>query len=201
MDSTSLSTAENVSPAERGTTSAAALAALGIVYGDLGTSPLYTYQAIVGSVGSHPNAQDALGLLSLVIWALILTVSIKYCVFVMRADNHGEGGILALMALVTGRAGRSTRGPDYCRPVRRCPDLWRWHHHTGDLGFKCLRRHQRPHRRVQALCGAGGARRPARPFYGPNKRHSQHRQNFRPCHASLVHRHRRARPVWHAASA
>ncbi len=88
--------------ADRPVTAAAALAALGIVYGDLGTSPLYTFQAIVGSVGGHPAAQDALGLLSLVVWSLIITVSIKYCVFVMRADNGGEGGILALMALVTG---------------------------------------------------------------------------------------------------
>jgi KUP system potassium uptake protein len=96
----------DASPADRPATTVAALAALGIVYGDLGTSPLYTYQAIVGTVGGHPSAGDALGLLSLVVWALIVTVSVKYCVFVMRADNHGEGGILALMALVTGRAGR-----------------------------------------------------------------------------------------------
>jgi KUP system potassium uptake protein len=93
------------SPADRPATALGALAALGIVYGDLGTSPLYTYQAIVGTVGGHPSAQDALGLLSLVVWALIVTVSVKYCVFVMRADNHGEGGILALMALVTRGAG------------------------------------------------------------------------------------------------
>ncbi len=83
------------------------LGALGIVYGDLGTSPLYTYQAIIGSIGGHPSAQDAIGLLSLVVWALILTVSVKYCVFVMRADNHGEGGILALASLViSGKKGR-----------------------------------------------------------------------------------------------
>jgi len=79
------------------------LAALGIVYGDLGTSPLYTYQTIVGTVGGHPTAMEAVGLLSLVVWALLLTVSIKYCLLVMRADNHGEGGIMALMALVTTR--------------------------------------------------------------------------------------------------
>jgi len=97
-----------VSPADRSTTAAGALAALGIVYGDLGTSPLYTYQAIVGLVGGHPSAEDAMGLLSLVVWALIVTVSVKYCVFVMRADNHGEGGILALMALVTRKAGGRT---------------------------------------------------------------------------------------------
>ena len=85
------------------TTAATALAALGIVYGDLGTSPLYTFQTIVGTVGAHPSAAEATALLSLVVWALIITVSIKYCVFVMRADNHGEGGILALMALVVSR--------------------------------------------------------------------------------------------------
>jgi KUP system potassium uptake protein len=79
------------------------LAALGIVYGDLGTSPLYTYQTIAGTVGGHPRAAEAIGLLSLVVWALILTVSVKYCLLVMRADNHGEGGIMALMALVTTR--------------------------------------------------------------------------------------------------
>jgi len=97
--------ATETAPADRPVTAAAAVAALGIVYGDLGTSPLYTYQAIVGTVGGHPSAEDALGLLSLVVWSLIVTVSVKYCVFVMRADNHGEGGILALMALVTGKVG------------------------------------------------------------------------------------------------
>ena len=98
--------ARETAPADRPFTPAAGLAALGIVFGDLGTSPLYTYQTIVGTVGGHPSAEDALGLLSLVVWALIVVVSIKYCLFVMRADNHGEGGILALMALVTGKAGR-----------------------------------------------------------------------------------------------
>ena len=92
------------SPADHPITAGGALAALGIVFGDLGTSPLYTYQAIVATVGGHPSAADVLGLLSLVVWSLIITVSTKYCIFVMRADNHGEGGILALMALVTGKA-------------------------------------------------------------------------------------------------
>jgi KUP system potassium uptake protein len=101
-------TQTQASQADRPVTAAGALAALGIVYGDLGTSPLYTYQTIVGSIGGRPSAEDALGLLSLVVWALIIIVSIKYCIFVMRADNHGEGGILALMALVTRLAGRAT---------------------------------------------------------------------------------------------
>jgi KUP system potassium uptake protein len=83
----------------RKTTPAAALAALGIVYGDLGTSPLYTLQAVVGAAGGHLSPGEALGSVSLIFWALIITISVKYCLFVMRADNHGEGGILALMSM------------------------------------------------------------------------------------------------------
>jgi KUP system potassium uptake protein len=76
------------------------LTALGIVYGDLGTSPLYTLQTVAQATGGQFTATSALGVLSLIIWTLIITVSIKYCVFVMRADNHGAGGIMALMSLV-----------------------------------------------------------------------------------------------------
>ena len=78
----------------------AALSALGVVFGDLGTSPLYTLQTVVQAVGGQFTPQSALGVLSLVIWTLALTVSVKYCLFVMRADNRGEGGILALMSLI-----------------------------------------------------------------------------------------------------
>ncbi len=79
-----------------------ALAALGIVYGDIGTSPLYALQScFVGdhSVGVTPL--NVLGVLSLIFWALTLVVSVKYLVFILRADNHGEGGILALTALLS----------------------------------------------------------------------------------------------------
>jgi KUP system potassium uptake protein len=78
----------------------ATLSALGVVFGDLGTSPLYTLQTVVQATGGRFTPQSALGILSLIVWTLIITVSIKYCLFVMRADNHGEGGILALMSLV-----------------------------------------------------------------------------------------------------
>jgi len=80
----------------------AALTALGIVYCDLGTSPLYTLQTVVQTMGGRFTTESALGVLSLIVWTLIATISIKYCLFVMRADNHGEGGILALMSLVGG---------------------------------------------------------------------------------------------------
>jgi KUP system potassium uptake protein len=66
----------------------ATLLALGIVYGDLGTSPLYTVQAIARAMGDRFTSDAALGSLSLVIWALTITVSLKYCCFVMRADNR-----------------------------------------------------------------------------------------------------------------
>src|SRR5271167_4909341 len=78
----------------------AAFGALGVVFGDLGTSPLYTLQTVVQAAGGHFTPQSALGVLSLIFWTLIITVSIKYCLFVLRADNRGEGGILALMSLI-----------------------------------------------------------------------------------------------------
>ncbi len=78
------------------------LAALGVVYGDIGTSPLYAIKEVFGGA-HHPvpiDTDNVLGILSLVFWALMIVVSIKYIVFIMRADNKGEGGIMALMALV-----------------------------------------------------------------------------------------------------
>jgi KUP system potassium uptake protein len=73
---------------------------LGVVYGDIGTSPLYAFQASIGYFQkSGLKYDDIFGVLSLIFWALIITVTLKYVTFVMRADNNGEGGILALMAL------------------------------------------------------------------------------------------------------
>src|SRR6185503_17097095 len=87
------------------------LTALGIVYGDIGTSPLYALQQCFTSKEfSIPATQaNIFGLLSLIVWLLILVVAVKYIVFIMRADNHGEGGILALMALILQSQRRSDR--------------------------------------------------------------------------------------------
>jgi KUP system potassium uptake protein len=76
-----------------------ALGAIGVVFGDIGTSPLYTMKETLGTHGMTPTEPAVLGVLSLVFWALIMVVSLKYVTFVMRADNKGEGGIMALMAL------------------------------------------------------------------------------------------------------
>ena len=86
----------------RGRLAALSLAALGVVYGDIGTSPIYAMrESLHGVHGVEATQANVLGLLSLILWALILVISIKYLVFVMRADNGGEGGMIALTALVT----------------------------------------------------------------------------------------------------
>jgi KUP system potassium uptake protein len=85
-----------------------ALGALGVVYGDIGTSPLYAFKECFSREhGLQPTPENILGILSLVFWSLVIVISVKYLLFVMRADNRGEGGILALMSLV--RARRSKR--------------------------------------------------------------------------------------------
>jgi KUP system potassium uptake protein len=90
------------SEAGRGPRGAAlALAALGIVFGDIGTSPLYAVrECFLPGHGVEPAEANVLGVLSLVVWSLTLVVSVKYLVFIMRADNKGEGGIFALLALI-----------------------------------------------------------------------------------------------------
>ena len=86
------------------------LAALGVVFGDIGTSPLYALRECFDGVHAIPvTVGNVYGVLSLVFWSLVITVSIKYVLFVMRADNEGEGGILALVALVRGQTHQSYR--------------------------------------------------------------------------------------------
>ena len=93
---------------------ALAASAIGVVFGDIGTSPLYTLNECFHHLrqdGGALERADVLGVLSLVFWSLTLVVTIKYLLFVMRADNKGEGGIFALLALVPHRpaSGRRTR--------------------------------------------------------------------------------------------
>lgn len=78
------------------------LTALGVVFGDIGTSPLYAVkEAFSGHYSIHPSPANVLGVLSLIFWSLFLIVVVKYLTFIMRADNRGEGGILALLAIMT----------------------------------------------------------------------------------------------------
>ena len=98
---------QTVSHQPHGGTGGLALGALGVVFGDIGTSPLYSLKESL--VGPHPLPVDAphvFGVLSLVFWTMMLIVTVKYVLVILRADNHGEGGSLALLALVADRVGQ-----------------------------------------------------------------------------------------------
>ena len=133
-----------------GRRSALSLGALGVVYGDIGTSPLYTVQLIFS--GDHPMAPSPLrvyGALSLIFWALLLVVTLKYVLLILRVDNHGEGGIMALVALIERvvEDAPEDRARDR-RRARRVALLRRRHADAGDLG------------RVGRLGAQGGVARP-----------------------------------------
>ena len=92
-------------PQARAPTTGLGLAALGIVFGDIGTSPLYTLKTVLAATGPHPNAAETLGALSLILWTLFLVTTVKYVNFAMRIDNDGEGGVIALISLIAVKAG------------------------------------------------------------------------------------------------
>ena len=93
------------------------LGTIGVVYGDIGTSPLYALrESVVAAVGAGNPANETVvfGILSLIIWALILVVTLKYVVILLRADNNGEGGTLALMALAQRSLAKGAGGVVLC---------------------------------------------------------------------------------------
>src|SRR6266516_7777015 len=146
----------NVAPAEtKGAWAAAALASMGVVCGDIGTSPLYTLNVAAKAVSpaGQVTAEAVLGIVSLIFWSLILVISMKYAILIMRADNHGEGGILALLALISPRRARQSRRRAVMVVIGLLGAtlLWRWRNHAGDFGSE---RDRRP----QGLCAADGAR-------------------------------------------
>ncbi len=84
---------------------------MGVVFGDIGTSPLYALSVAARATGASGAVAPAavLGVVSLIFWSLIIVISVKYAILIMRADNHGEGGILALLALIGPRRARQSR--------------------------------------------------------------------------------------------
>ena len=141
-------------PAHHGGTAALVVGATGVVFGDIGTSPLYAMKESLAVGGLTRDADTVLGIASLIFWALTLVVTIKYLTFIMRADNHGEGGILALLALLPDflrrerqRQGHGSGGADpggrWAAVRRRCAD-------AGDLRAE----RGRGHRRAQPEPGA-----------------------------------------------
>jgi KUP system potassium uptake protein len=100
-----------IAHAAHGAWPAAALACMGVVFGDIGTSPLYTLNVAAKAATStgQVSPEAVLGIVSLIFWSLIIVISIKYAILIMRADNHGEGGILALLALISPRRAKQSR--------------------------------------------------------------------------------------------
>lgn len=98
------------SPNKKNSLSALSLGAIGVVYGDIGTSPLYTLKAVFSADFGVPlNDNNLLGIISLILWSLTIVVSLKYVTLILRADNRGEGGIMALMALALSSVGKGSK--------------------------------------------------------------------------------------------
>ena len=176
------------------------LASLGVVYGDIGTSPLYTIRACFHSIHGVPvTSENILGVLSLVFWSLTIVISLKYLVYVMRADNRGEGGVLALMAL----ASRSIKGRPWLSllvvmggdggPVRGRAALRRLHDHSGDLSARCDGRVGRLGTFTRGLRGSAHDPHPDRDLPAAAARDRRRGCGVRARHAGLVRRHRAAR--------
>ena len=114
--------------------------ALGVVFGDIGTSPIYTIATVFNPSDPHPvavSSESVYGVVSLIFWAVTIIVTVTYVLLVMRADNDGEGGIMALITLirrgrVSGRPADAHR-PGGARDLRRLAVLRRQHDHAGDL--------------------------------------------------------------------
>ncbi len=102
----SVQAASTPAAAEHPVRAALLLGALGIVFGDIGTSPIYAFRESLRAAGDASAEATVFGVLSMVFWAIILIVTVKYVIFVMRADNQGEGGTMALLSLALPVAGR-----------------------------------------------------------------------------------------------
>ena len=132
------------------------LGAIGVVYGDIGTSPLYAVrESVLAAVGpGKPASNDAvLGILSLIIWALLLVVTTEIRVILLRADNNGEGGTLALMALAARALGGRSAFIILLGIISGGAVLWRCDHYARALGSLRHRGHEDHYPGVRALCG------------------------------------------------
>ena len=178
------------------------LGSIGVVYGDIGTSPLYALrEAVVAASGGAAEAtpQAVLGVLSLILWALIVVVTLKYVVILLRADNNGEGGTLALMALAQRAVTKGGGGDRAARHHLRRAVLRRRGDHAGAVGVVGDRGHQARHRDLRTLCRAADGDHPGGAVRGAVPRHRPRRRVLRTGHVRLVRRHRgRGRAADHA---
>ena len=128
-------------------------AALGVVFGDIGTSPLYTLKVcFIGQSSITPSPENVLGLVSLIFWSLMLVVSFKYALFVLQAEDSGEGGVFAMLALLHKKKGAEPgQGTDPGGALRFSTALWGRSHNSGHFGAVCAGGTRSSHRRARPL--------------------------------------------------
>ena len=163
------------------------LGSIGVVYGDIGTSPLYALKTALQHGGTASVSQsEVIGIISLLIWALLITVTAKYVLFLMRADNKGEGG----NAVADGAGPACDRQARRSRvPARRHGSgavLGRRHHHAGHLGSLGGRRARRRPGEPRSLHSPHHGRDPHRAVLGPALRHRQGGDLLRPCDGGVL---------------
>ena len=142
-----------------------ALGAIGVVYGDIGTSPLYAMRETIAAAAGHagPVSRElVIGILSLLLWALVLTVTVKYVLILLEADNNGEGGSLTLVALAQRTLSRRSFPVLVMGMAGAGPLLWRRGDHPGDLRALRCRRAEARDACFRELCPADRPRHPDR---------------------------------------
>ena len=176
----------------------AALACMGVVFGDIGTSPLYTLN--VAAKSASPTGQitpeAVLGIVSLIFWSLIIVISFKYAILIMRADNHGEGGILALLALVSPRRAKRNRWRAAMVVIGLIGATLLYGDGTITPAISVLSAIEGLKIYAPQLDRAvvpADRRHPRHPVSHPAQRHIVHRRHIRAGDAGLVHHRRRAR--------
>ena len=164
------------------------LGSIGVVFGDIGTSPLYAFrEAVAGAAHGQPVTRViVLGVLSLILWALLIVVTAKYVLLLLRADNNGEGGTLSLMALGQRATGPAKLVLAGARRARRLDVHRRFHDHAGDLGAVGGRGSQARGAGARALRGAADDLHPGRAVLGAEQRHRPRRIGLRAGHGGLV---------------
>ena len=170
------------------------LAALGVVFGDIGTSPLYTLPVCFQFSGAAPTAGNVLGICSLILWTLVLVVCVKYVTFIMRVDHRGRGRNPRPARAGGPAQGARTdrrRGAHDVRDRRRCDALRRRDDHAGDLGHLGGRGARRRDARRAAVRGPAVGGHPAGTVRGAGARHGERRPAVRPGDAAVVRRDRR----------
>ena len=180
------------------------IAALGVVFGDIGTSPIYTLQTVFNPHDPHPVPvahHNVYGVVSLIFWSVMIIVTLTYVTLVMRADNNGEGGIMALITLLRrwtgGRSRRASAAACRGRSVRGRPVLRRQHDHSGDLGAVGRRGHTGDRPWLQRLHRADHRGDHRRAVLRAKPRHRRRRSVLRTGDDPVVHGDRRVRHPRH----